>query len=325
MNEDKSDRAGFIGGSDVAAILNVHPYRTALQVWAEKTGRLERPEPVNVAAIHWGNVLEAAVLDEWARMNDVSLIRRRILQHPRLPYLRGQPDAIALTFKTDVTTSPVVVEAKTAGIRQSPRWRPDNEPIAADSVPIEYYCQVQFYRWLMTFDYVHKYGEWRGAAIAVLIAGQDFRQYTLPCDLELWALFERILPRFWEDNVLAGVAPDPRPRDNAYLAELFAKVSAETLLADTETTVNAHRLAKLKASAKVLDGEIDTLEGAIKLAMGERQILVDARGEPIATWKEQTTRRIDTTELKAKYPALAKEMMKASTSRRFLLKLDGDE
>ena len=51
------ERRSGIGGSDVAAILGLSRWKTAYQVWQEKTGRAAIDEGDN-ERLHFGNVLE---------------------------------------------------------------------------------------------------------------------------------------------------------------------------------------------------------------------------------------------------------------------------
>ncbi|GIV50913.1 MAG: hypothetical protein KatS3mg038_1434 [Candidatus Kapaibacterium sp.] len=57
------DRRSFLGASDAPAILGLSPWRTAYEVWAEKTGRIDSWS--GNAATSAGQLLEPAVL-AWA-------------------------------------------------------------------------------------------------------------------------------------------------------------------------------------------------------------------------------------------------------------------
>lgn len=51
-----------VGCSEVAALFNKHPYKTALQLWAEKGGRISSDQDDN-AILRRGRILEAAVIE----------------------------------------------------------------------------------------------------------------------------------------------------------------------------------------------------------------------------------------------------------------------
>src|SRR6266487_441319 len=51
-------RRDKIGGSEAASACGVDPFRSRIMLWAEKTGRIERPE---TEAMKWGKLLEPVV------------------------------------------------------------------------------------------------------------------------------------------------------------------------------------------------------------------------------------------------------------------------
>ena len=74
--EDPVVRKTGLGGSDMAAVLGVSPYRNIMDVWLEKTGRVE-PFEGNVAT-KLGSQLEQIVADEYAHEHGVKLQRKNI-------------------------------------------------------------------------------------------------------------------------------------------------------------------------------------------------------------------------------------------------------
>ena len=58
-------RRGGLGGSDSAAIVGVDPYRSALQVYAEKTDLIEPQEDNNI--LWWGRKLQPIVAQAYRR------------------------------------------------------------------------------------------------------------------------------------------------------------------------------------------------------------------------------------------------------------------
>ena len=48
----------FIGGTDIAALLRMHPYRKKYRVWLEKTGRMDPDNLDDNEAVFWGSFLE---------------------------------------------------------------------------------------------------------------------------------------------------------------------------------------------------------------------------------------------------------------------------
>jgi putative phage-type endonuclease len=84
-------RAG-IGGSDAAAILGVSPWKTAHQVWLEKTGRLE---PLVTAAMQRGKDLEPIARRAYEARTEL-IVQPGTFTHPAWPVMRCSVDGITL-------------------------------------------------------------------------------------------------------------------------------------------------------------------------------------------------------------------------------------
>ena len=80
--KQRQQRRGFIGSSDAAAILGADSYRTAYDVWAEKTGRLAPQADGDNAAAGLGNVLERSLLDMGAARLGLKIRKNVRKVHP---------------------------------------------------------------------------------------------------------------------------------------------------------------------------------------------------------------------------------------------------
>ena len=92
-NEWLAYRKKGIGGSDIASILGLNPYRSALALYSEKIDEEIQPEEENIAA-ELGLELEpflARKFEKWIKKHenlDVVLEREPyILQHPQYEYM----------------------------------------------------------------------------------------------------------------------------------------------------------------------------------------------------------------------------------------------
>jgi putative phage-type endonuclease len=70
------DRAQGIGGSDVAAILGLSPWRSAWDVWAEKTGDPSFTPQEESAAMRFGNLMEKVLADVYEQDHPGRKIRQ---------------------------------------------------------------------------------------------------------------------------------------------------------------------------------------------------------------------------------------------------------
>ena len=160
--------------------------------------------------------------------------------------------------------------------------------------------------------------------LAALIGGNEFRIYTLNFNQDLDDLVRERCREFWFDHVIPGIPPEPQTI--ADLETLFAKDNGASVTASPEVLEKWKRLQHIKAQIKALEIEahgpvvggkaIGGLDFDIKLFIGENtELLLDANDKKIASWKAQSTTRLDTAALKEDEPALYKKYSNKSTIR----------
>ena len=144
-----------IGGSEVASIVGLSPWRSAVSLWAEKTGLLPREEIKN-DAVEWGVRLEAVVLDKLEDEHPELKVFRNVgsWTHSERQWQISNPDAI---FEQDGKYG--IIEVKTAAYEDD--WKAGGEWVC----PAYYETQVQWY--LQTFGFDR-------AIVAVLFAGRKY-------------------------------------------------------------------------------------------------------------------------------------------------------
>src|SRR5690606_13419559 len=179
-------RSGGIGGSEIGAIAGVNPWDTPLSVYLRKVGEL--PEKEETEAMYWGTVLEEVVAQEYARRHPEARVRRinAVLQHPDVPYFLANVDR-EIRIKG---APPMILECKTASAWMGGRWR--------DDVPDHVMCQVQWYLGITG---------WHTGVVAVLIGGNDYREFEIARDDEIMGYLHQIGKRFWEEHVIPRVPP----------------------------------------------------------------------------------------------------------------------
>lgn len=291
-----AERRKGIGGSDVAAILGLSPYRSALDVYRDKRGELvEQPEN---DAMRWGNRLEPVVRQEYSdQTGRAVLIPGDMLRHERHDFMLANLDGF--------TEDGRIFEAKTARTAQG--W---GEP-GSDEVPQGYLFQVQHYMAVTGYPV---------ADIAVLIGGSDFRIYTVEADRELHDMLVDAEAGFWQ-RVVEGDEPEPVTMADALT--LWGKFSREARVTATDEIASAcAQLAETKRAIAELEGRADELKLSIMMALGEADTLVDPQGKPLCTWKaSKPVERFDAKALKAAHPEIHAQFVTiGEPSRRFLLK-----
>lgn len=261
--EQREKRKGGLGGSDIAAILGVDPYKTAMQLWLEKTGRAEPEDISDKAPVYWGNVLEAVIADEYAKITGAKVHRvNETLQHPKFPWLLGHIDRRVVGLRK-------LLECKTAGFFMAKEW---GEP-GTDHVPERYIIQVQHYLALKDYE---------EADIAALIAGSDFRIHPIVRDEALIQTMIERANEFWQKNVLEDIPPEPTSRLES--EQLHPRDSGKTEEAPPEVigVINEYKALKNKIAA--LEQEKKQREAQITKVIGSASGIRVA-DKIVATWK----------------------------------------
>lgn len=143
-------RKSGIGGSDAASILGFNKWKSAFQLYIEKTS--DFVEEIDNEFIYWGNVLEDVVATEFARRTGKKVRRRnQMLRHDDYPFMTANLDRVVVGERA-------ILECKTTSQYNKEAWEGDN-------VPAAYICQVQHYLAVTGYD---------KAYIAVLIGGNNF-------------------------------------------------------------------------------------------------------------------------------------------------------
>ena len=104
-----------IGASESAAILGVHPYLSAMELYARKIG-LSLGEPKNVKRLWWGSVAEALVLDRY----QIDHPDAEVLRTPEALHCHRHPDHPEILANLDGAVGSVdshILEVKTVGSR----------------------------------------------------------------------------------------------------------------------------------------------------------------------------------------------------------------
>lgn len=292
-----ADRQKGIGGSDVAPLLGLSPWRTPLDVYLDKRGEL--PEQDDNDAMFWGRALEPVIRQTYAdRTGREVRVPAGILTHPQHGFMLATVDGL--------TRDGRVFEAKTA--RTDRGW---GEP-GTDEVPDAYALQVQHY--LAVTGYAI-------ADIAVLIGGSDFRLYHVEADASLQADLIAAEAAFWQ-RVLEGRPPEPVTYAEA-VQRYGRSAHAGHVVADAEAIAAWQELVAVRATLKAAGEREDALKAVLMRALGDAgDTLTDQEGKPLVTWKlAKAADRFDTAAFKSAHPDLAAAFTVAGEpSRRFLVK-----
>lgn len=262
-----AERRLGIGGSDAAGILGCSPWATPLTVWMDKTGRAAPKEETLPMRI--GTELEDFVARLYCGETG-----RRVQRYTRMIHdgcLLGNLDRLVIpeggkvaSHKGEVRTD-TVLECKTG----SRPW--DGE------VPIHYQTQVQHYMGLVP--------ALRRAHVAYLdLVSRRFEVYEVERDdVAIEAMQER-LREWWGRYVARDEMPPPANEDDCRIAWARSN-SGKSVTATAEVEASLGRYRELAEEVKRMEAEMSEARCAVLTAMGDAEVLVDADGTPLVTWK----------------------------------------
>jgi len=286
-----------IGGSDVSAILGINPWKTAMDVWLEKTGEFSADDEPDNEKMYWGNMLEDIVAREFMAITGLKVRRRNaILKHKQYPFMIANVDRL-------VVGQSAGLECKTAGQYLADDW--------AMGVPEYYLPQVQHY---MT---VTGYKAWY---VAVLIGGQEFKYYRISRDnsfireliqaeIEFWRLVEAKIPPPIDGTKASTELVKKLYPEAEKGKEIDLPFEAFELIQQYERACEEEKRIQL-----IKDEAVNKLKDMLGTA--ERGSI---HGRTVI-WQNVVSKRLDTKALQKEYPDIYERFAQESIYRRFSIK-----
>lgn len=272
------ERMTGIGGSDAGTILGVNKWKSKTQLFFEKTNP-EMIQEISNDAIHFGNVLEDVVAEEFAARTGKKVRRdNRMLRHPDHHFMMANLDRVVVGEKA-------LLECKTTSQYNAEQWEDDN-------VPAQYLCQIQHYMAVTGFE---------KAYIAVLIGGQSFIWKEIERDDELIQIIIDAEKDFWENNVQANVIPeiDGSEATSDFINHMYQDIDNEEIELGTEADTLMKAIESIKEDIKEKQQLQKKYENQLKDALGHNT--AGKTAAYLATWKQQTRRNLDKKALEEKY------------------------
>lgn len=313
------NRKGFIGGSDIASILGVSPWKTAYELWEEKTtGWTGESSDARDKVLNRGKKLEPIVIEMLQEEKDVWVLERNQI-HTDLEYsfLRAEIDfeyAIPGPDSTDVFVGNG--DVKTVHPYAAKEWGEEG----TDEFPVYYCAQFQFGLMVTGRD---------TCMVAALIGADDLRVYEVKRDEELIAEIRKRAVSFWYDNIAARVPPPIQTADDA--AKMLSRFQGFTVEAEEVTQRELRIIKGIKAAEKKLEEKREALELSVKSTIVQAAVdkgvegepskfTLLAGGKPLVTWNQQTTNRLSQKRVKEEFPSVYEQCVEESTFRVLRIK-----
>lgn len=306
------NRVHFIGGSDVAAILGLSPYRTAVDVWLEKTGQAQNQ--CTSIAMRFGQFAEEFIAQEYAKTTNQAVTPyEKAFTDPDHPYLAGHidrfvlPDEGALFSSSNQLAVKKLLECKTANPFAQHEWG----EAGTDGVPMHYLVQCLWYLMLTGCD---------SADLAVLFGNSDFRIYTIARDQEVEFILRKKARHFWESYVLTTIAPPVTSEVDC--RTLFCKsIPSKYQEADQNDLELLDQLQAINADLLKHEQQLSSIKQSLMNKMQDAESL-QYQGKTLVTWKApKPSKKLDAKRFAQENPELAAQyQMEIENSRRFVVK-----
>lgn len=237
-----------IGGSDAGIIAGVNLWKKPYELWLNKTNQVEAEDISSKDAVHFGNILEQVVADEFCLRTGKKVRKCGTLQDDEYEFLLANVDRMVVGENAGL-------ECKTASAYSSKYWEDDE-------VPDSYYLQCQHYMMITGCE------RWY---IACLIGGQKFIWKTIERNEDDIKALKDLEIKFWQDNVIGMVPPPVDGSDacTAALTGLYPGGEKKAVANLDSFKEHIEKIAAYKQSIKDLEDQVSLLQNQIKEEMGD--------------------------------------------------------
>jgi putative phage-type endonuclease len=277
-DKQREARTRGLGSSDMAAIFGVSRWKSPVDVWAEKTGRVATQQDYPSEAAKIGSAVEPALL----AMASERLGRKVCAPSSTFVrgFLRANVDGMLDRFERGAD----IVEAKCHG--QPVGYGADG----SSAVPEAVMLQVQHQ--MLCADSQKAY-------VAVLDGQRlGFALYEVPRDEGYCLEIEARATEWWEKHILADVQPE-----GSFTLDTAARVTRQSGAATHIPSEIMEAYIVARESATAADRALDNAKAMLITALGQAEM--GAGGGWRVSYRERSRSGVDTKRLLAENPELA--------------------
>lgn len=307
-------RRGGIGGSDIAALLGLSMYASPTSLFYEKTGAFDDDEPEpDTARQRIGKRMETVLAAEFNDITGLFVVGDQTwCEHPAYPWARCTVDGF-------VNDSPYgsASQELTLGTVQ---MKTDGRFGWADGIPANIRAQCVWEMGVTELEHC-----W----LIVMFAGFRVEVFEIDWDADTrsdWQYMLAAAAEFWTGHVLPGVPPplDDHEATTTALTRLHGPDPDGILDADDNARTLVASVQRAMAVTAAAEATEKRWKNELRALLADKTDLVDGwtqpkKGDPkpvvIASWRTQTSRRIDTTALRNCEPVLADKFTTETQTR----------
>ncbi len=297
---DKSEwlryRKQGITGTDAGAICGMNPFVSAFSVYQDKIN--DEVEEYDNEAMRQGRDIEEYVASRFEEATGLKVRRANaVYYNEEYPFMLADFDRLIVGEKAGL-------ECKTVSPYSADKW---NE----DDIPLHYLMQCQHYLAVSGYDCWY---------IAALIYGRDFIIRKIERDEELIANLITIEEKFWNENILKRVMPDPDGTKDCseQISKLYFKSDKEKTIQLLGYDSALKRREELVELIDKLEQEKSSIDQRIQMELQDAGY--GTAGDYRVSWLSTVSKRLDTKLFKSENPEMYDKYAKESSSRRFVVK-----
>ena len=288
-----------LGGSDIAAILGISKWSSAIDIWLQKTNQ-KFDETIENEAMTWGKILEPVIREQFKQRTGKKVVEvHSILQNEEYRFMLADLDGLT----EDENGAPAILEIKCVSEYKRSEW--DN-----DQIPYYYMTQVMHYLAVTGLD---------TAYVVALIGCNSMIIREVKADQEMIAMLVACEKNCW-DKVVNCVRPEADASDacKELLDSLYRGGVSEQIVLPEEAIEFVDLYLEASADEDSAKAKKQLASNRLKEIMGDYNSAT-CLGHTVS-WKPVSTDRFDSKKFKEDEPELYAKYTKTSVSRRFSLK-----
>ncbi|MDB1923356.1 lambda-exonuclease family protein [Clostridium tertium] len=307
-----SIRCNSIGGSEIGAIAGFSNYGSALTVFNEKLGLVEKFK----GNIHtqFGTRMEPLIREwiqeDFKKETDIEL---KTYEYPymmvdkELEYFSANIDGIGILEEDyiywenrDTAEMKFIPKGEMFGLEIKTGSEFLKKMWAGEEIPDSYYCQCQWYMGVTGLNYF----------LIIYMLGKEIKWKVVPRSEEDIAALRAIGKEFWENHILTKIPPVP----TGIKKETEEILENQTLSDDDEININDNKLTQyndVSEKIKELEKEKERLKQEIFLEMGNSKKATDGSYKLSRYMVSKDS--LDNKLLKEKYPVTYEAVKKGTT------------
>lgn len=276
-----------IGGSDAATVCGLSPYKSKIELWADKTGRL--PDSEDTEAMRVGRDLEEYVAKRFCEATGKKVRRRNaIFQHDEYEFITANIDR-------EIVGENAGLECKTT----SAFTKSDFE---SGEIPLYYYCQCCHYMNVMGYDRMY---------LAVLVMGRAFYWFTIGRNEEECTALLKSEIAFWNGYIKPDIRPDPDGSESAARTlDAICEDWKDNAIAMFEQDGIAAELASVLEQKKALELKEEQLKQCLELALDGNSDGFTVNYK--VSCRPQSRASVDDKKLKSELPEIYQKYLKTT-------------